>query len=122
LIHTTLRTVGWCAIAAMLAGCGQGGGQDNVVATAGDDIRVTLADFNEAYNRISAASRPDISTLELKRNFANDLVNKELLLHEAERMGGPITSICGKFVNIFTKPSLAKRESSTTIAFIVLFL
>jgi parvulin-like peptidyl-prolyl isomerase len=72
----------------MLAGCGQGGGEQKVVATAGSEIQITLADFNQAYSQISPPNRPDISTLELKRNFANDLVNKEILLAEAHRIGG----------------------------------
>ncbi|MEZ5063283.1 MAG: peptidylprolyl isomerase [bacterium] len=76
-------------IAALVAGCDKGGstGESKVVARAGD-IEVTLADFQKAYQAITANSRPDISTLDGKRNFANDLVNQRILLAESERRGG----------------------------------
>src|SRR5262245_65927969 len=47
-----------------------------------------MADFYAAYNKISAPSRPDISTLEGKRRLANDIINKEILLAEGKRLGG----------------------------------
>jgi len=76
------------ATLAILAGCSGGGEkQEQVVAQAGD-IKVTLADFQDAYNRITENFRPDISTLEGRRAFANDLLNKEIMLAEARRMGG----------------------------------
>jgi peptidyl-prolyl cis-trans isomerase C len=75
----------------LLAGCGKGGsgggGAEKVVATAGE-VKVTLADFQQSYDRITPNYRPDISTLEGKRNFANDLVNRNLLLEEAYKLGG----------------------------------
>ncbi len=72
---------------AVLAGCGGGASEEKVVASAGD-IQVTLADFNDAYNRITPTNRPDISTLEAKRRFALGLLDKEILLAEGERLGG----------------------------------
>lgn len=72
---------------ALVAGCGKKTNDEKVVASAGD-VKVTLADFNAAYNRITATNRPDITTLEGKRAFANDLLNKEILIAEANRMGG----------------------------------
>ncbi|MFN8178496.1 MAG: peptidylprolyl isomerase [bacterium] len=72
----------------LLAGCGgKKGHLDKVVARAGD-IQVTIGDFNDAWNKITPTNRPDISTLELKRTFANDLVNQRILLAEARRLGG----------------------------------
>lgn len=77
------------AAVAVLAGCGgkDKGPLDKVVARAGD-IQVTLADFADAWNKISPPNRPDISTIEQKRTFANDLVNQRILLAEARRLGG----------------------------------
>jgi peptidyl-prolyl cis-trans isomerase C len=76
------------ALAAIVAGCGGGGSaQDKVVARAGE-IEVTLADFHSAWNAITPTYRPDISTLEGKRSFANDLVNQQILLAEGREMGG----------------------------------
>lgn len=86
---TTIRgAVVLAALGALVAGCsGGGGGDEKVVAKAGD-ITVTLADFQDAYTRISPDNRPDISTLEAKRSFANDLVNREILLAEGKRITG----------------------------------
>jgi len=76
------------AALALLAGCGgKKGTLDKVVARAGD-VEVTLGDFSDAWNKISAPNRPDISTLEAKRKFADDLVNQRILLAEADRLGG----------------------------------
>jgi peptidyl-prolyl cis-trans isomerase C len=71
----------------LVAGCGKKKDEERIVADAGD-IKVTMADFYAAYNKISAPSRPDITTLEGKRRFANDLINKEILLAEGKRLGG----------------------------------
>jgi parvulin-like peptidyl-prolyl isomerase len=88
LLQETKRAVLFAAILAGLAGCGgKESGTEKIVATAGD-IRVTLAEFQEAYHQITPNYRPDISTLEGKRAFADDLVNKEILLLEAKRLGG----------------------------------
>lgn len=77
------------ALALVTAGCGGGGGStdDQVVAEAGD-IQVTLAEFHAAYTRITPSFRPDISTLEGKRSFADDLINQRIILAEGERVGG----------------------------------
>jgi peptidyl-prolyl cis-trans isomerase C len=84
----TVRSVTIAGLALLLAaGCGKKTNDAKVVASAGD-IKVTLADLYTAYDKISVPNRPDISTLEGKRRFANDLVNKEILLAEAKRMGG----------------------------------
>ncbi len=74
---------------AALAGCGgkEKGPLDKVVARAGD-IQVTMADFADAWNKITPPNRPDISTIEQRRSFANDLVNQRILLAEARRLGG----------------------------------
>jgi peptidyl-prolyl cis-trans isomerase C len=61
--------------------------EDKVVASAGD-MEVTLADFNDAYNRITPTNRPEIATLEDKRRFALGLIDKEILLAEGEKLGG----------------------------------
>jgi len=87
LIHAAKRAA-ICALAlALVAGCGKKKDEERVVANAGD-LKITLADFYSAYNKISAPSRPDITTLEGKRRFANDLINKEILLAEGKRLGG----------------------------------
>lgn len=85
----TLSVAAAVTAVALLPGCGgkDKGPLDKVVARAGD-IQVTLADFADAWNKISPPSRPDISTLEQKRSFANDLVNQRILLAEARRLGG----------------------------------
>lgn len=77
------------ALGALVAGCSEsgGGGDEKIVAKAGD-ITVTLADFQDAYTRISPDNRPDLSTLEAKRSFANDLVNRNILLEEGKRITG----------------------------------
>ena len=76
-------------VPAVLGGCGgnKKGPLDKVIAKAGD-IQVTLGDFSDAWNKITPPNRPDISTLEAKRNFANDLVNQRIILAEAKRLGG----------------------------------
>lgn len=71
-----------------LAGCGgKKGNLDKVVARAGD-IEVTLGQFHDVWSRISVPNRPDISTLETRRRFANDLINQRIMLAEARRIGG----------------------------------
>ena len=94
--------VAFSAVAlALVAGCGGGGGtQEKVVARAGD-ITVTLAEFHAAYTAITPTFRPDISTLEGKRSFANDLVNGRIMVVEGDRMGG------------ITEPSLLDHFEST---------
>ena len=87
MIHAAKRAA-VCALAlALLAGCGKKKDEERVVASGGD-IKITLADYYSAYNKISASSRPDITTLEGKRRLANDLINKEILLAEGKRLGG----------------------------------
>jgi peptidyl-prolyl cis-trans isomerase C len=78
----------------VVAGCsggsgdgGDGAGSAKIVAEAGD-ARVTLANFNDAYNKITPEYRPDLSTIEGRRGFANDLLNKEIMVSEGRRMGG----------------------------------
>ncbi|MGQ0720366.1 MAG: peptidylprolyl isomerase [Candidatus Eiseniibacteriota bacterium] len=89
--HTFARGLVGAAAALALTGCGGGGGakndQDKVVAKSGDVV-VTLAGFHDAYNKITPNFRPDITTLEGRRGFASDLVNRGILLAEGERMGG----------------------------------
>ena len=75
------------ALLGLLAGCGGGGGGDEKIVAEAGDIQITLGEFHEAYNAITPNSRPDISTLEGRRAFANDLVNKEIVLAEGRRMG-----------------------------------
>jgi parvulin-like peptidyl-prolyl isomerase len=87
LIHAAKRAAVWTLALALVAGCGKKKDEERVVASAGD-IKVTMADFYAAYNKISAPSRPDISTLEGKRRLANDIINKEILLAEGQRLGG----------------------------------
>ncbi|NNE42983.1 MAG: hypothetical protein HKN12_02130 [Gemmatimonadetes bacterium] len=94
--HAMIKTFTAAAVLVILAGCGDGGssgggggsaGQEKVVARAGD-AEVTLAQFHDSYQKITPNFRPDISTLEGKRSFANDLVNQAILLDEGARMGG----------------------------------
>jgi parvulin-like peptidyl-prolyl isomerase len=80
------RAVTWAAILGLLAGCGGGGESGQIVAEAGD-IRITLAQLHDAYNRITPENRPDIATVEGRLALANDLLNKEIVLAEARRMG-----------------------------------
>jgi parvulin-like peptidyl-prolyl isomerase len=93
LSHKSVKTFAAVALLGVLVGCGESGGdgagagQEKVVASAGD-VNVTLAEFHASLNRITPTYRPDLSTLEAKRSFANDLINKEILLAEGERMGG----------------------------------
>lgn len=72
---------------ALVSGCGKKKDEEKVVASAGD-LKVTIADFSAAHNKITPTNRPDVSTLDGKRRFANDLINKEILLAEAQRLGG----------------------------------
>jgi parvulin-like peptidyl-prolyl isomerase len=74
----------------LLAGCGgKKGNLDKVIARAGD-IEVTLGDFSDAWQQITEVNRPDISSLEQKRRFANDLLNQRILLAEARRVIGTL--------------------------------
>jgi parvulin-like peptidyl-prolyl isomerase len=75
------------ALALLLQGCAQKSDDQKVVATAGE-IKVTLAEFQHAHSKITPENRPDISTLEARRDFANDLVNRALLLEQGRKMGG----------------------------------
>lgn len=82
-----LQTLTCAALLGLLAGCGGGGGSNEKTVAETGDIKITLGQFHEAYNLITPNSRPDISTLEGRRAFANDLVNKEIVLAEGRRMG-----------------------------------
>ncbi len=73
---------------ALLVGCGGGGGNDGKVVARAGDLEITLSEFHDAYTKITVGNRPDISTLEGRRGFANDLVNQRILVTEAERTGG----------------------------------
>ncbi len=84
----TRIAVALTAVIGVFAGCGgESEPQEQMVATGGG-VRVSLADFHDAYNRITPNYRPDITTLEGKHAFANDLVNKEILMAESIRLGG----------------------------------
>jgi parvulin-like peptidyl-prolyl isomerase len=87
LVRAAKTTIALGMAMAVLAGCGGGANEEKVIASAGD-MKVTLADFNDAYNRITPNNRPDISTLEAKRRFALGLLDKEILLDEGKRLGG----------------------------------
>jgi peptidyl-prolyl cis-trans isomerase C len=77
-----------CAvIGGLLAGCGGSGGSDEKIVAEAGDIKITLGQFHQAYNQITPNARPDISTVEGRRAFANDLVNKEIVLAEGRRIG-----------------------------------
>jgi len=85
------RIVGSTAAVVLLAGCsgkGEGGGTAAKVVASAGDITVTLADFQQAYDQITENYRPDIGTLEGKRSFANDLLNRAILLDEGYKLGG----------------------------------
>ncbi len=73
--------VGLC----LLTSCG--GKSGNVVAKVGS-IEITVADYNRQYLAITAPRRPkEMNTLEGKKSFLNDIINKEILAHEAVRRG-----------------------------------
>jgi parvulin-like peptidyl-prolyl isomerase len=75
------------ALLGLAAGCGGGGGGDEKIVAEAGDIQITLGEFHQAYNQITPNARPDISTLEGRRTFANDLLNKEIVLAEGRRVG-----------------------------------
>jgi parvulin-like peptidyl-prolyl isomerase len=73
------------AVSGLLASCG--GKPGNVVAKIGDKA-ITTDDYNAAYLAISLPSRPkQMHTMEGKRKFLEDLINKEVLVVEATKMG-----------------------------------
>lgn len=96
--QAVLKSISCAAVLGLLAGCGGGGeGNEKVVARAGDVV-LTLSDFQEAYTRITPNYRPDISSIEGRRSFANDLLNREILLAEGRRMSGASDPVIAKAV------------------------
>lgn len=72
-------------LASILAGCGGAPDDDTVLATVGEQ-EITVGQFERAYTNMPAAERPDLGTLEAKRTFLDDLVNKRILeLSAAEK-------------------------------------
>ena len=61
----------------ILAGCG-GGSKDPVLATVGSRT-IKASDFLEAYTKTPAKDRPDLSTLEAKKQFLRDLINRDIM-------------------------------------------
>lgn len=92
LVNALRGAIVLAATGVLLAGCGGGGGNDKKVAARAGDIEITLTDFHDAYTKISAGNRPDISTLEGRRGFANDLVNQRILVDAARGAGGLLTA------------------------------
>ena len=58
-------------------GCG-GGSKDPVIAEVGSK-KITASTFSESYLMMKPDERPDLSTLEGKRKFLDDLINKEVM-------------------------------------------
>jgi len=64
------------------------GGQSNKVVARIGDREITIAHYNDQYLGISPRYRPtDIGTMEGKRRFLEDLINKEIMVDEARRRG-----------------------------------
>lgn len=62
------------------------GPEKKTVAKVGDR-KVTVADVVLQYRTMSVNVRPNVETLETKRGFVNDIINKEILIGEATKRG-----------------------------------
>jgi peptidyl-prolyl cis-trans isomerase C len=71
-------------IASLAFSCGKS--EDAVVARYGDQT-VTAAEIKDVYLDISPGSRPDLATIDQKERFARDVVSKEVMRMEAEKLG-----------------------------------
>jgi parvulin-like peptidyl-prolyl isomerase len=60
--------------------------QDRAVARIGEDF-ITISMIKDQYLAISPQARPDLPTIDEKERFARDVVSKEILRLEAEKMG-----------------------------------
>jgi len=74
------------AVVAGMMSLSCGSKDSDVLATFGDKT-ITLGDFNVAHSAISVFSRPPLLTFEDKEQFLNTLINKEVLMDEAKRLG-----------------------------------
>ena len=69
----------------LLVSCGGKSGE--VVARVGN-IEITVGDYNRQYLAISLPQRPrNLNTMEGKRSFLDDIINKEILAFEATKRG-----------------------------------
>ncbi|GEM_PF-2450591 len=69
----------------LLVSCGGKSGE--LVAKVGS-IEITVEDYNRQYLAISLPRRPrNLNTMEGKRSFLNDIINKEILAFEATKRG-----------------------------------
>ncbi len=69
----------------LLVSCG---GKSGDTVAKGGDIRITSEDFNRQYLAISPPRRPpNMDTMEGKRRFLDDLINKEIMASEARKRG-----------------------------------
>lgn len=72
-----LLVLGWAALlVAATVGCG--GGKDPVLAKVGSRS-IRTSDFQKSYAVMKSADRPDVSTIEAKRAFLGDMINKDLM-------------------------------------------
>jgi peptidyl-prolyl cis-trans isomerase C len=69
----------------LLVSCG---GKSGDVVARGRDVKITAADYNRQYLEISPPRRPrNMDTMEGKRRFLDDLINKEIMASEAKKRG-----------------------------------
>ncbi len=67
---------GAALLIAVTVGCG--GGKDPVLAKVGSRS-IRTSDFQKSYAVMKPADRPDVSTIEGKRAFLGDMINKDLM-------------------------------------------
>ncbi len=51
--------------------------------------KITVADYTHWWERLTADAKPDLSTMEAKAEFLDNMINARIMLDEAEAMGVP---------------------------------
>src|SRR5262245_25463778 len=106
------RALALVAVALAAASCA--GPEKQAVARVGDR-KITVADVVLQYRTMSVNVRPFVETLEGKRNFLNDIINKEILIAEAERRGLDKSPELGKAVRQYEDGLLAERAYTQNV-------
>ncbi|MBF0620239.1 MAG: hypothetical protein HQL19_08750 [Candidatus Omnitrophica bacterium] len=80
-----LKNVLVCALCFLLAGCGSGIKPKELVVFSVDDYSVTLAEFNEGFDKSDYAEREDIE--KARAEYAQHLIDEKLIMLDAQKKG-----------------------------------
>ncbi|MBF0595575.1 MAG: hypothetical protein HQL22_11510 [Candidatus Omnitrophica bacterium] len=80
-----LKYVAVLVCTALLAGCGSGSKPTGLVMFTVNGYNVTLAEFNEGFDRSDYADREDID--QARAEYAEKLINQKLILLDAQKKG-----------------------------------